>query len=207
MPEYKGKVPDFPRQSQIINKSNISTDSKEIEDVKSHNNLILEDVNGENNKIVNIRSSVNDESNIDVKANCDNSSLNLRENKIDKYEAYVSDDTTEDDVEIHGEGSNPEFTDFEKSELLRDIRKYRITRKKNHPPKNENIVEYKKSNDTNDERSIDEDLQPVEYRFGTNMAMATLLHIQNSGKGKFLEDNEEVFIGDGEVSSDSGNEL
>ncbi|XP_063544166.1 uncharacterized protein LOC134752388 [Cydia strobilella] len=76
--------------------------------------------------------------------------------------------------------------------LLKDIRRHRVARKKNHPVKRVSID------------IVDESLKPIEYSFGTGMAMASVLQVNNLRMPNMGA--EEVFIGDGEVSNDSGND-
>ncbi|XP_063371593.1 uncharacterized protein LOC134659818 isoform X2 [Cydia amplana] len=76
--------------------------------------------------------------------------------------------------------------------LLKDIRRHRVARKKNYPVKRVSID------------IVDESLKPIEYSFGTGMAIASVLQVNNLKMPNMAA--EEVFIGDGEVSNDSGND-
>ncbi|XP_050676479.1 uncharacterized protein LOC126973312 isoform X2 [Leptidea sinapis] len=83
--------------------------------------------------------------------------------------------------------------DIQNNELLDDVRRYRAVRKKNFPAKRASID------------NVDESLRPIEYRFGTGMAMASVLQLNSNARIDRMAP-EEVFIGDGEVSEDSGND-
>ncbi|CAG4958132.1 unnamed protein product [Colias eurytheme] len=84
--------------------------------------------------------------------------------------------------------------DIENNGLLNDVRRYRAVRKKNFPAKRASI-----------DKDVDESMKPIEYRFGTGMAMASVLQINNNSRMPNMA-AEEVFIGNGEVSEDSGND-
>lgn len=84
-------------------------------------------------------------------------------------------------------------SDSESESLLRDVRKNRVVRRKNYP---RNRVNYNGS---------DESCRPIEYSLGTGLAMASVLQINSNAKMPSMA-QEEIFIGDGEVSNDSGND-
>ncbi|KAJ8703749.1 hypothetical protein PYW07_013043 [Mythimna separata] len=103
---------------------------------------------------------------------------------------------TKKDLELTPSSSESDFEYYKEKQqaLLHDVRRHRAVRKKNHPnhrprPSIDNV---------------DESLKPIEYSFGTGMAMASVLQV-NRSVPHFIA-NEEVFIGDGEVSTDSGND-
>lgn len=99
------------------------------------------------------------------------------------------------DLELSPSSSETDFENLhnEKVALLDDIRRHRVARKKNFPARRASID------------NADESLKPIEYSFGTGMAMASVLQVNNKAKlPNMLQ--EEVFIGDGEVSNDSGND-
>ncbi|XP_052745700.1 uncharacterized protein LOC112045794 isoform X2 [Bicyclus anynana] len=99
------------------------------------------------------------------------------------------------DLELSPSSSDTDFENFhnERAALLDDIRRHRVARKKNVPAK-------RPATD-----NVDESLRPIEYSFGTGMAMASVLQVNNKPKIPYML-QEEVFIGDGEVSNDSGND-
>ncbi|XP_022819187.1 uncharacterized protein LOC111351483 [Spodoptera litura] len=101
---------------------------------------------------------------------------------------------TKKDLELSPSTSDSEFdyTKDKQNALLHDVRRHRAVRKKNHPNHRPAID------------NVDESLKPIEYRFGTGMAMASVLQV-NKSLPHFIPD-EEVFIGDGQVSADSGND-
>uniref|UniRef100_A0A2A4JGK9 Vezatin n=1 Tax=Heliothis virescens TaxID=7102 RepID=A0A2A4JGK9_HELVI len=103
---------------------------------------------------------------------------------------------TKKDLELTPSSSESDFeyNKNEKKALLNDVRRHRAVRKKNHP--NHRPVR------TTD--NVDESLKPIEYSFGTGLAMASVLQV-NRSVPKYIAD-EEIFIGDGEVSTDSGND-
>lgn len=84
-------------------------------------------------------------------------------------------------------------SDIEYHRPLDDIRKHRVARKKNYPSHRRSID------------NVDESLRPIEYSFGTGLAMASVLQVNSNARIPNMV-NEEVFIGDGEVSGDSGND-
>ncbi|GBP36216.1 Serine hydrolase-like protein [Eumeta japonica] len=81
---------------------------------------------------------------------------------------------------------------------LKDVRRSRVSRKKNHPIKKGSIT-------LRDNAEKDESLKPVKYSFGTGMAMASVLQVNKKLNLPNMA-AEEVFTGDGEVSNDSGND-
>ncbi|XP_041988974.1 uncharacterized protein LOC121740366 [Aricia agestis] len=83
--------------------------------------------------------------------------------------------------------------EYNRIQILKDVRRHRAARKKNYPAKRASIDKE------------DESLKPIEYSFGTGMAMASVLQVNSLAKIPNLC-QEEVFIGDGEVSNDSGND-
>lgn len=108
-------------------------------------------------------------------------------NKVNETRNYKF---SKKDLEISS--SDSEF-EFDKAVLLKDVRRHRAVRKKNVPAKRVSID------------NIDESLKPIEYSFGTGMAMASILQVNSKAKMPSMV-QEEVFIGDGEVSEDSGND-
>ncbi|XP_045781365.1 uncharacterized protein LOC123878264 [Maniola jurtina] len=99
------------------------------------------------------------------------------------------------DLELSPSSSESDFENLhnERVALLDDIRRHRVARKKNFPARRASID------------NVDESLKPIEYSFGTGMAMASVLQVNNKAKlPNMLQ--EEVFMGDGEVSNDSGND-
>ncbi|XP_047039197.1 uncharacterized protein LOC124644052 [Helicoverpa zea] len=101
------------------------------------------------------------------------------------------------DLELTPSSSESDFENYKKDRqkaLLNDVRRHRAVRKKNYP--NHKPVR------TTD--NVDESLKPMEYSFGTGLAMASVLQV-NRSVPKYIAD-EEIFIGDGEVSTDSGND-
>ncbi|KAJ0169852.1 hypothetical protein K1T71_014458 [Dendrolimus kikuchii] len=96
-----------------------------------------------------------------------------------------------------------EFTSLSDSDesyhVLNDVRKHRVIRKKNHPSR-------QAYNLNNRGVDVDESMKPIEYSFGTGLSMASILQINNNARLPNMA-AEEVFIGDGEVSSDSGNDF
>ncbi|CAG9134464.1 unnamed protein product [Plutella xylostella] len=103
------------------------------------------------------------------------------------------------DLELTPSDTDSDFENFhnERVSLLKDVRRHRVARKKNFPAKRNSV-----SIDKADE---DESLKPMEYSFGTGMAMASVLQINNKAKIPTMA-AEELFIGDGQVSEDSGND-
>ncbi|XP_048485798.1 uncharacterized protein LOC119691960 [Plutella xylostella] len=103
------------------------------------------------------------------------------------------------DLELTPSDSDSDFENFhnEQVSLLKDVRRHRVARKKNFPAKRNSV-----SIDKADE---DESLKPMVYSFGTGMAMASVLQINNKAKIPTMA-AEELFIGDGQVSEDSGND-
>lgn len=103
------------------------------------------------------------------------------------------------DLELSPSSSESDFEFYKEKQLalLKDVRRHRAARKKNFPDKRASID---KSVDKEDES-----LKPIEYSFGTGMAMASMLQINSKAKMPGLV-QEEIFIGDGEVSNDSGND-
>lgn len=123
----------------------------------------------------------------DVAETAEASKTNQINNEIrfTRKDLELTPSTSESDLEFHKENE---------MELLKDVRRHRAARKKNHP--NHRPA---KGTDNVDERS-----KPIEYSFGTGLAMASVLQI-NRKNPNYIAD-EEVFIGDGEVSTDSGND-
>ncbi|CAG9789726.1 unnamed protein product [Diatraea saccharalis] len=97
------------------------------------------------------------------------------------------------DLELSNSSSESDFEAYEEQmALLKDVRRHRVARKKKYPSK----ITIDKE---------DESLKPIEYSFGTGMAMASVLQINSNARMPVMV-QEEVFIGDGEVSNDSGND-
>ncbi|XP_013174462.1 PREDICTED: uncharacterized protein LOC106122876 isoform X2 [Papilio xuthus] len=89
------------------------------------------------------------------------------------------------DLELSSSESECDFDQIERGDILKDIRRHRV-----------------KKNATID--TADESLQPIEYSLGTGLAMASVLQINSFANRPNMA--EEEFIGDGEVSDDSGND-
>ncbi|KAL0852839.1 hypothetical protein ABMA27_012640 [Loxostege sticticalis] len=102
------------------------------------------------------------------------------------------------DLELSPSSSESDFEFYKEKQLalLKDVRRHRAARKKNFPSR--------RSIDKSIDKE-DESLKPIEYSFGTGMAMASVLQINSNAKMPNLA-QEEVFIGNGEVSTDSGND-
>lgn len=113
-------------------------------------------------------------------------------NKPTKREAAKQSELTTSDSDTDSETYKSNL------QLLKDIRRHRVSRKKNYPSKSGNSG---KSGNSNLE---DESLKPVEYSFGTGMAIASVLQIDKGKRPGFSL--EEEFVGNGEVSEDSGND-
>lgn len=103
---------------------------------------------------------------------------------------------TKKDLELTPSSSESDYEYYKEKQkaLLHDVRRHRAVRKKHHPnhrpiPSIDNV---------------DESLKPIEYTFGTGMAMASVLQV-NKSVPNYIAD-EEVFVGSGEVSTDSGND-
>ncbi|CAK1587802.1 unnamed protein product [Parnassius mnemosyne] len=94
------------------------------------------------------------------------------------------------DLELSSSESDSEFDQIKRREILKDLRRHRVNRKRNE-----------RSIDT----EVDESLKPIEYSLGTGLAMASVLQINSIANRPNMA--EEQFIGDGEVSDDSGNEI
>ncbi|CAG5037032.1 unnamed protein product [Parnassius apollo] len=94
------------------------------------------------------------------------------------------------DLELSSSESDSEFDQVKRREILKDLRRHRVNRKRNE-----------RSIDT----EVDESLRPIEYSLGTGLAMASVLQINSIANRPNMV--EEQFIGDGEVSDDSGNEI
>ncbi|XP_045540809.1 uncharacterized protein LOC106713401 [Papilio machaon] len=90
------------------------------------------------------------------------------------------------DLELSSSESESDFDQIGRGEILKDIRRHRVNKKNT-------IID-----------TADESLRPIEYSLGTGLAMASVLQI-NSFANR-LNMAEEEFIGDGEVSDDSGND-
>ncbi|XP_026749401.1 uncharacterized protein LOC113510156 [Galleria mellonella] len=115
----------------------------------------------------------------------------IEENKENSRNNYK---VSKRDLELSPSSSESDFEFYERQvALLKDARRHRANRKKQYPDKRASIDKE------------DESLRPIEYSFGTGMAMASML--QTNSKAKIPNMcQEEVFIGDGEVSNDSGND-
>lgn len=121
----------------------------------------------------------------DIEASARNQNDNTINNKNFRF--------SKRDLELSPSSSESDFEHIynEKIALLNDVRRYRAVRKKNIPAKRLSVD------------NIDESLKPIEYSFGTGLAMASVLQV-NAKIPNLVQ--EEVFIGDGEVSNDSGND-
>ncbi|XP_077290899.1 uncharacterized protein LOC143914516 [Arctopsyche grandis] len=240
MPEYKGKIPDFPRQIYLQDEDIADTSSEEnsitsnsIDKSLPQNEIVTDKDIEINNKTLVSKGII---SKIDPKPDKDVVDQIEQTNGCDIIKngnSYNNNNQkmllTNDNKQIEDDNfDNSDFSesdDSAKIKLLEDVRKNRITRKKNYPQSNALKPGYKKSrklsngdddlgnssresDKPNGSNASDEDLQPVEYSFGTGMAMASLLHISRPKieNQNMFGNGEEVFIGDGEVSDDSGNE-
>nr|XP_026490705.1 uncharacterized protein LOC113396855 [Vanessa tameamea] len=128
----------------------------------------------------------------DVEASAENRQvINNNRNTIDTKNYRF----TRKDLELSPSSSESDFDHLynERISILNDVRRYRAVRKKNVPAKRLSVD------------NVDESLKPIEYSFGTGLAMASVLQINNNAKLPNMI-QEEVFIGDGEVSEDSGND-
>lgn len=103
---------------------------------------------------------------------------------------------TKKDLELSPSSSESDLELYKEKQLalLKVMRKHRSERRKNQAKEASSSIDKE-----------DESLKPIEYSFGTGMAMASMLQINNKAKLPNLA-QEEVFIGDGEVSNDSGND-
>lgn len=119
-----------------------------------------------------------------------NESVN-NEIKFSKKDLELTPSSTESDDDYYKE---------KQQALLNDVRRHRVVRKKNYP--NRRPVYGSPSNHKQENDNVDESLKPIEYTFGTGMAMASVLQLSR----KINMPQEEVFIGDGELSTDSGND-
>lgn len=266
MPEYKGKIPNFPRQILLDNlDKNVTNGKNNHTDDTSHNNindheLTVEEQISMNEKTKDVVVHSSEIAQNDIKPNEVFNTIMLKNTNVQDYNNHHEDTNNNGNVNLGSfisNGQNKEilkktedaslhdlqsastsntqnkntkeqltddsdFSDFEDTEkikLLKDIRKNRVSRKKNHPCFNAQrpaSKENSRERDTalqNNEVSlendnVDEGLEPMEYTFGTGMAIASLLHISRPVNDNVngLQNREEVFIGDGEVSEDSGNE-
>ncbi|CAK1556023.1 unnamed protein product [Leptosia nina] len=118
--------------------------------------------------------------------------LNLNVKKVNNIPEARNYKFSKKDLELSS--SESDFDDVQNNDLLHDVRRYRAVRKKNFPAKRASI-----------DKDVDESMKPIEYSFGTGMAMASVLQINNNARIGNMAD-EEVFIGNGEVSEDSGND-
>ncbi|XP_045456858.1 uncharacterized protein LOC123666878 [Melitaea cinxia] len=144
-------------------------------------------------KWIKIAPKINNESNSsglsdglsDIEASARNQNDNTINNKNFRF--------SKRDLELSPSSSESDFEHIynEKIALLNDVRRYRAVRKKNIPAKRLSVD------------NVDESLKPIEYSFGTGLAMASVLQV-NAKIPNLVQ--EEVFIGDGEVSNDSGND-
>lgn len=128
----------------------------------------------------------------DTLSDIDNKTPNVDKNSLKQANEVKNFKFSKKDLELSPSSSDSEFDEFEKSALLNDVRRYRAVRKKNFP-KRQSID------------NVDESLKPIEYSFGTGLAMASVLQINSNAKIPNMV-QEEVFIGNGEVSTDSGND-
>ncbi|XP_026314409.1 uncharacterized protein LOC113226103 [Hyposmocoma kahamanoa] len=103
--------------------------------------------------------------------------------KFSKKDLELTPSSSESDLEMYNE---------KHMALLNDVRRYRAARKKNFPVRNGILTI---------DTTVDESLRPIEYSLGAGLAMASVLQAGRAALGR-----EEVFIGDGEVSEDSGND-
>lgn len=112
------------------------------------------------------------------------------------------------DLELSASSSDSDTEYYqEQRQLLKDVRRHRVARRKTHPSNKAKADVGQRSTDNVDRKSIDnvdESLKPIEYSLGTGLAMASVMQVNNP---RFLNmAPEEVFVGDGEVSNDSGND-
>ncbi|KAG6460687.1 hypothetical protein O3G_MSEX012159 [Manduca sexta] len=118
----------------------------------------------------------------DVEASAANTATNQATNEL-------SFKVSKKDLEL----SSSSESDFEFHQVLNDARKTRAVWRKKHPV-TKRVID-----------NGDESLRPIEYSFGTGLAMASVLQINSKAQRPNMA-QEEVFMGDGEVSTDSGND-
>ncbi|CAH2062364.1 unnamed protein product, partial [Iphiclides podalirius] len=100
---------------------------------------------------------------------------------------------SKEELELSSSGSEAEFDLVERNEILEDLRRHRARRgvvvRRGAEPK---------------DLEPDESLRPMEYSLGTGLAMASVLQINRAANRPNMA--EEEFVGDGEVSEDSGHD-
>lgn len=96
------------------------------------------------------------------------------------------------DLELSSSGSESEFDQVQRNEILEDLRRHRVRR----------MERVRRNSGSRDE--ADESLRPIEYSLGTGLAMASVLQINRAANR--LNMAEEEYVGAGEVSEDSGND-
>ncbi|XP_050359422.1 uncharacterized protein LOC126779471 [Nymphalis io] len=146
------------------------------------------------NEANNLDSSGLSEALSDVEANAGNRQINEAINKKQNTNDNKNYRFTRKDLELSPSSSESDFDHLynERISILNDVRRHRAARRKNVPAKRLSID------------NVDESLKPIEYSFGTGLAMASVLQINNAKIPNMIQ--EEVFVGDGEVSEDSGND-
>lgn len=166
------------KNAQVIKKPKTCYDSNVDSDASSDiDDISLKDVKLNNHREENT-------SKVNHKENCGESHKQNNFN-FSKRDLELSPSSSDSDFELNKE---------KQLALLKDARRHRAVRRKNHPDKRASI-----------DKDVDESLKPIEYSFGTGMAMASMLQINSKAKIPNMA-QEEVFIGDGEVSNDSGND-
>ncbi|KAI8426957.1 hypothetical protein MSG28_014624 [Choristoneura fumiferana] len=174
-------VTEWNKQLRLPDLDKAGTSFSSIEDInEAVNDSINQSINRSINQSINnvVNQSVNESINEAVNKSDDQS---INQLKCSKKDLELSSSSSETDFDYHKE-----------RQMLKDIRRHRVARRKNHPVKRVSID------------IIDESLRPVEYSFGTGMAIASVLQVNNGKMPNMAA--EEVFIGDGEVSNDSGND-
>ncbi|KAM3957403.1 uncharacterized protein ACR2FA_008585 [Aphomia sociella] len=114
--------------------------------------------------------------------------------KTNGHDNIITFKVSKRDLELSPSSSESDFEFYERQiALLKDVRRHRVVKKKHHPDKRSSVDKE------------DESLRPIEYSFGTGMAMASVLQTNSKAKMPNMV-QEEIFTGDGEVSNDSGND-
>lgn len=222
MPELIGSIPEFPRQ---INIEDFTEMKGYIAKMKKQQKWLFKIEHDSNKKrfftrpirlerssykdlseLIDFYEGVNRSSRLYITVNRTRKGFKLtkwyKEYKLNQCKAlngFKNDNNykcSKKDLELSPSSSDSDFEfQKEKRDFLQDVRRNRVARKKNYPSNNVSVA----SGD------MDESLRPVEYSFGTGMALASVLQLHLNGNPA-NRGAEEVFIGDGEVSSDSGND-
>lgn len=115
-------------------------------------------------------------------------------NVVDKKSINKYDDAEKNDETINSLDSDLSFPSDEDDI---DIEKLSVARNKKYHAKRDNV------NGNIDHE--DEGMKPIQYSLGTGLAMASMLHVNSKHMFPSMI-QEDVFIADGEISSDSGND-